>query len=207
MAPHAVARETLNALGKGPRVVPGVLNRFFRRTVRTAAAAADCHSTHGHEYERPDVTDFLAGFFAPWLGYAAISGLHLVLPARRVAGYAHDEKSGAPLRYRLNGPLVFAVNISLWLQRRDAVGLVLAASLVWRYGCVCAKSCDYRRCRALGTGQETRAAVGSLSRSTRQSADVQRACRREDAPLPSWRDLPLTQPALVRGASLPLLPR
>ena len=29
MTPDAVARETLDALGKGPRVVPGALNRFF----------------------------------------------------------------------------------------------------------------------------------------------------------------------------------
>ena len=31
MTPDAVARETLDALGKGPRVVPGVLNRIFAR--------------------------------------------------------------------------------------------------------------------------------------------------------------------------------
>ena len=60
------------------------------------------------------MTGFLAGFFAPWLGYAAISGLHLALPARRVAGYAHDDKRGAPLSYRLNGPLVFSFSIALW---------------------------------------------------------------------------------------------
>ena len=29
MTPDAVARETLDAVGKGPRVVPGTLNRFF----------------------------------------------------------------------------------------------------------------------------------------------------------------------------------
>ena len=29
MSPDAVARETLDAIGKGPRVVPGALNRFF----------------------------------------------------------------------------------------------------------------------------------------------------------------------------------
>ena len=51
------------------------------------------------------MTDVLTGFFAPWLVYAAISGLHLALSARRVEGYARDEQSGAPLRYRLNGPL------------------------------------------------------------------------------------------------------
>ena len=41
--------------------------------------------------------------------------MHLALPARRVEGYARDEESGAPLRYRLNGSLVFAVSMGLWL--------------------------------------------------------------------------------------------
>ena len=31
MSPDAVARETLDAIGKGPRVVPGALNRLFAR--------------------------------------------------------------------------------------------------------------------------------------------------------------------------------
>ena len=61
------------------------------------------------------MTDHLAGFFAPWLAYTAILGLHLALPARRVEGYARDESSGALLRYRLNGPIVFAVSMGLWL--------------------------------------------------------------------------------------------
>ncbi|MDE0054796.1 MAG: DUF1295 domain-containing protein [Gammaproteobacteria bacterium] len=60
------------------------------------------------------MTDHLAGFFAPWLVYGAILGLHLALPARRVEGYVRDEKSGALMRYRLNGPLVFTVSIGLW---------------------------------------------------------------------------------------------
>ncbi len=60
------------------------------------------------------MTDHLAGLFAPWLVYAAISGLHLVLPARHVEGYVRDAQSGALLRYRLNGPLVFAVSMGLW---------------------------------------------------------------------------------------------
>ena len=60
------------------------------------------------------MTDHLAGFFAPWLVYGAILGLHLAIPAHRIEGYVRDEKSGALLRYRLNGPLVFAVSIGLW---------------------------------------------------------------------------------------------
>ena len=54
--------------------------------------------------------DLLPGFFAPWLIFAGILVLHVVLPARRVEGY-----SGEPLRYRLNGPLVLVVCVGVWL--------------------------------------------------------------------------------------------
>ena len=60
------------------------------------------------------MTDFLAGFFAPWAVFAGILVLHLVLPARRVAGYARDERRGGVLRYRLNGPRVFLFTVGLW---------------------------------------------------------------------------------------------
>jgi len=61
------------------------------------------------------VTDFAAGFFAPWIIYALILGLHLLLPARTVGGYVTDPATGKPLRYRLNGPLVLAALIVLWV--------------------------------------------------------------------------------------------
>ena len=59
--------------------------------------------------------DLLPGFFAPWLIFAGILVLHVVLPARRVEGYVLDEASGEPLRYRLNGPLVLVVCVGVWL--------------------------------------------------------------------------------------------
>ena len=37
--------------------------------------------------------------------------LHALLPARLVEGYVRDA-TGAPLRYRLNGPLVFALSVA-----------------------------------------------------------------------------------------------
>ncbi len=50
----------------------------------------------------------LPGFFAPFVIYAGIFALHLLLPARRVAGYVRDPVSQEPLRYRLNGlPVLF----------------------------------------------------------------------------------------------------
>ena len=60
------------------------------------------------------MTELAAGFFASWIVFAGILGLHLLLPARRVAGYARDERSGEPLGYRLNGLLVFGVIVGAW---------------------------------------------------------------------------------------------
>ena len=60
------------------------------------------------------MTGPLIGFFAPWAVFAGIFVLHLVLPARRVAGYVRDERSGNVLRYRLNGPRVFLFTAGLW---------------------------------------------------------------------------------------------
>ncbi len=56
----------------------------------------------------------LAGFFAPFLIYAAILLLHVVLPARTVDGYVRDE-AGRPLRYRLNGLQVLFAAVFAWL--------------------------------------------------------------------------------------------
>jgi delta14-sterol reductase len=53
-----------------------------------------------------------------------IFALHALLPARQVEGYVRDA-SGAPLRYRLNGPLVFAVSVAIWL------GVCRAGWLAW----------------------------------------------------------------------------
>ncbi|MEQ9501202.1 MAG: DUF1295 domain-containing protein [Deltaproteobacteria bacterium] len=51
-------------------------------------------------------------FFAPWITYALVLVLHVVLPARRVEGYVKED--GRPLRYRLNGLLVLVVTIVVW---------------------------------------------------------------------------------------------
>ena len=61
------------------------------------------------------MSETLLGFFAPWMIYAGLLVLHLALPARHVAGYVRDERSGSPLRYRLNGLPVLFVAVALWL--------------------------------------------------------------------------------------------
>ena len=60
------------------------------------------------------MNSLLLGFCAPWLLHAGILAAHAALPARTVEGYARETPGGAPLRYRLNGMLVFAVAVGAW---------------------------------------------------------------------------------------------
>ena len=69
------------------------------------------------------MSEALLGFTAPWAIYAGVLLLHLVLPARRVDGYVRDERSGAPLRYRLNGLLVLVVCVALWAAAGGYAGV------------------------------------------------------------------------------------
>jgi protein-S-isoprenylcysteine O-methyltransferase Ste14 len=57
----------------------------------------------------------LAGFFAPFVIYAALLLLHLVLPSRELDGYVRDPETGEPLRYRLNGLAVLFVAVFVWV--------------------------------------------------------------------------------------------
>jgi protein-S-isoprenylcysteine O-methyltransferase Ste14 len=75
------------------------------------------------------MTDSIAGFFAPWIIYALILGLHLALPARRVAGYVRHDRTGTLLEYRLNGPVVLGVLALLWV----AVGATNLLDWDWLY--------------------------------------------------------------------------
>ena len=60
------------------------------------------------------MSDLLFGFFTPWAIYAGLLLLHLIVPARHVVGYVHDEDTGEPLRYRLNGLPVLLIAIGVW---------------------------------------------------------------------------------------------
>jgi delta14-sterol reductase len=73
--------------------------------------------------------DFAAGFFAPWIIYAVMLGLHLLLPARRVSGYITDPRTGKPPVYRLNGPLVLAAVVIFWV----VIGVTGALPWDWLY--------------------------------------------------------------------------
>lgn len=65
----------------------------------------------------------MLGFFSPWMVYAAVLALHVLLPARHVSGYVRGA-DGQPLRYRLNGPLVLLVVLGLYavLARLGVIG-------------------------------------------------------------------------------------
>jgi protein-S-isoprenylcysteine O-methyltransferase Ste14 len=90
------------------------------------------------------------GFFAPWIVYALVLALAVVVPARAVAGYVRGD-DGRPLRYRLNGVRVFVVVLAayvaaghegwlpwdfLWIHRFEGLagactlGLVFTAAIV-----------------------------------------------------------------------------
>ncbi len=56
----------------------------------------------------------IVSFFSSWLIFAGILGLHLLLPARHVTGYVEKDGTDELLSYRLNGPLVLIVSISIW---------------------------------------------------------------------------------------------
>ena len=56
----------------------------------------------------------IMGFFTPWIIYAGITLLHVLLPARMVKGYVKNESTGELLNYRLNGILVLPVSIITW---------------------------------------------------------------------------------------------
>jgi hypothetical protein len=60
----------------------------------------------------PTTLEAVAGFFAPWALLAILLALHAVIPAMRVDGYAHQNTE--PVRYRLNGGVVFIVALAIW---------------------------------------------------------------------------------------------
>ena len=61
------------------------------------------------------MTEFVLGFFTPWVVFALVLGLQFVVPARELKGYARDEHTREPLTYRLNGFQVFIVVVAIWL--------------------------------------------------------------------------------------------
>ncbi|MYD97344.1 MAG: ergosterol biosynthesis protein [Gammaproteobacteria bacterium] len=61
-----------------------------------------------------DTWQSIAGFLTPTAIFAILLILHVILPAKRVDGYAHHGTSGTPVRYRLNGIAVFVGALVIW---------------------------------------------------------------------------------------------
>lgn len=93
----------------------------------------------------------MTGFLSPWIVTAVVLALHLVLPARWVDGYVRDERTGQPLRYRLNGLRVFVVTVALfaaagyygvlpwdffWIHRWEGLGGACTLGIVFTFAVV-----------------------------------------------------------------------
>jgi delta14-sterol reductase len=71
----------------------------------------------------------ILGFFTPWIAYGAITLLHYILPGKWLRGYVKNSRTGEPLNYRLNGIVVLALSIGLWLL----LGKLNLVPLDWLY--------------------------------------------------------------------------
>ena len=60
--------------------------------------------------------DTISGFLAPLLIIAAITLLHIVLPARYIKGYINNPDTSDKMLYRLNGLLVLAFSAAIWFS-------------------------------------------------------------------------------------------
>ena len=58
--------------------------------------------------------DKVAALFTPLMIFIALAIATVILPGKWVLGYANDERTGEPRRYRLNGLLVFVIAILIW---------------------------------------------------------------------------------------------
>ena len=58
--------------------------------------------------------EVVLGFLTPLFACAAVFVAHMILPARRVPGYATDRETGEPRKYRLNGLAVFVLAHIVW---------------------------------------------------------------------------------------------
>jgi len=74
------------------------------------------------------MTIFL-GLITPVIAYGIITLLHVVIPVRKTIGYVHDDKTGAVLRYRINGKYVLVASIIIWFL----LGVFNIVPYTWLY--------------------------------------------------------------------------
>ena len=59
-------------------------------------------------------TEVILGFLTPLFIFAAFFLAQVLLPGRRVPGYAVDSETGKPREYRLNGLLIYVIAVVVW---------------------------------------------------------------------------------------------
>ena len=69
------------------------------------------------------------GLITPLVAYAMITGLHVVIPAKKTVGYVTDEVIGETARYRLNGKYVLVSSIAIWF----VLGYFHVVPYTWLY--------------------------------------------------------------------------
>jgi protein-S-isoprenylcysteine O-methyltransferase Ste14 len=74
------------------------------------------------------MTVFL-GLITPLVAYAVITLLHVVIPARRKAGYVTNDVTGQVLTYRTNGRIVLPASVLLWF----VLGYFNVVPYAWLY--------------------------------------------------------------------------
>jgi protein-S-isoprenylcysteine O-methyltransferase Ste14 len=69
------------------------------------------------------------GLITPLVVYAVITLLHIVIPAKRTAGYVTNEVTGEVLTYRINGRYVLVASVLLWF----VLGYLHIVAYTWLY--------------------------------------------------------------------------
>ncbi len=71
----------------------------------------------------------LLGLATPLIAYAAITLLHVAIPARRTPGYVTNEATGEVMKYRTNGRFVLGASVVIWFL----LGHFDVVSFTWLY--------------------------------------------------------------------------
>ena len=54
------------------------------------------------------------GLITPFIAYAVITLLHIIIPVKRIKGYVKNEITGEVMNYRANGKFVLLTSILIW---------------------------------------------------------------------------------------------
>lgn len=69
------------------------------------------------------------GLITPFVAYAGITFLHIIIPAKRTKGYVKSEATGEIMNYRINGKFVLMTSVLIWFL----LGYFDIVPYVWLY--------------------------------------------------------------------------